>query len=100
MNIARSVLGIVVLGGWAIAGAGAADPTRPAAPEFRDAGRVAATNETQFDFTSTISGVTYRVMMATPKEMQPGQTYPVIYVLDGNWYFRAMAETTTWGSGK
>lgn len=72
----------------------------PAAPvDFKDAGPVAVSRERQFDLTSRINGLTYRLMISAPANAEPKKTYPVIYVLDGNWYFRAMSDTATWGSG-
>lgn len=102
MNRARDMLRMVLAGMLLLVrGAAAEAPQAPAAvPEFRDAGRVVASRESQFDFTSKINGLTYRVMISAPQDMQPGKSYPVIYVLDGNWYFRSMSDTVTWGSGK
>lgn len=41
----------------------------------------------QFDLASKITGQTYRIMIAAPREMKPEETYPVVYLLDGNYYF-------------
>jgi uncharacterized protein len=41
----------------------------------------------QYDLTSKISGLKYRVMVSTPPNADPGKSYPVFYILDGNWYF-------------
>jgi uncharacterized protein len=41
----------------------------------------------QYDITSKINGLKYRVMVSTPQNADPGKSYPVFYILDGNWYF-------------
>jgi uncharacterized protein len=41
----------------------------------------------QYDITSKINGLKYRVMVSTPQNPDPGKRYPVFYLLDGNWYF-------------
>jgi uncharacterized protein len=41
----------------------------------------------QYDITSKINGLKYRVMVSTPQNADPGTSYPVFYILDGNWYF-------------
>ncbi|MEO7414062.1 MAG: alpha/beta hydrolase-fold protein [Opitutaceae bacterium] len=41
----------------------------------------------QYDITSKINGRTYRVFVSTPFRAEEGKKYPVIYLLDGNWYF-------------
>jgi predicted alpha/beta superfamily hydrolase len=45
----------------------------------------------QYDNTSKINGLKYRVMVATPRNADPGKHYPVFYLLDGNWYFMPAA---------
>ncbi|MBL9186877.1 MAG: alpha/beta hydrolase [Opitutaceae bacterium] len=65
---------------------------------FTDTGPVAVSRERQFDFTSAINGQPYRLMISAPKA-EPGKRYPVLFVIDGNWYFRAASDTATWGSG-
>lgn len=67
-------------------------------PTFTDTGPVAVSRERQFEFTSAINGQPYRLMISAPKA-EPGKRYPVLFVLDGNWYFRAASDTATWGSG-
>ena len=42
---------------------------------------------TQYDITSKINGLSYRITVATPRNSDPGKRYPVFYILDGNWYF-------------
>ncbi len=86
------VLASLVLTGPAVAA------NAPAAPQFTESGPVVASRERQFDFTSKVNGLPYRLMISVPK-IEPGKTYPVLYVLDGNWYFRAASDTATWGSG-
>ena len=68
------------------------------APEFKETSPVAVPRERQFDFTSGLNHLPYRLMISTPA-MEPGKVYPVLYVLDGNWYFRATADAALWGSG-
>ena len=41
----------------------------------------------QYDLKSRINGETYRVFVSTPFKAEPGKRYPVLYVIDGNWYF-------------
>lgn len=41
----------------------------------------------QFDVPSKINGQTYRLMLRVPQEPPPAGGYPVLYVLDGNYYF-------------
>lgn len=73
----------------------------PAAPSIiREAGPVTASRERQFDLTSGINGLVYRLMVSAPLNAAPDRVYPVLYVLDGNWYFRAASDTATWGSGR
>ncbi|MBI5767017.1 MAG: alpha/beta hydrolase [Verrucomicrobia bacterium] len=75
-----------------------ADEKSAAKATFTDTGPVAVSRERQFDFTSAINGQPYRLMISAPKA-EPGKRYPVLFVLDGNWYFRAASDTATWGSG-
>jgi hypothetical protein len=89
----------IAVAGIALAACGAPFASAaPAAPQFKPTGPVLATRESQFDFVSQLNGLAYRVMISGPKT-EPGKTYPVLYVLDGNWYFRAASDTATWGSG-
>lgn len=66
--------------------------------EIVETGPVVVSREQQLEFTSRINGGAYRVMVSVPK-LEPGKRYPVLYVLDGNWYFRATSDAATWGSG-
>jgi len=56
---------------------------------------VVLSRATQYDLKSKITGVTYRVMVSTPFQAEPGKAYPVFYVLDGNQYFAAATEAVT-----
>ncbi|WP_157772295.1 alpha/beta hydrolase [Lacunisphaera limnophila] len=47
----------------------------------------------QFDFTSRLTGQDYRLYVSVPPRLQPGKRYPVLYVLDGYWYFHAAARS-------
>jgi len=49
----------------------------------------------QYDIKSKITGITYRVMVCTPFQADPGKAYPVFYVLDGNQYFASASEAMT-----
>jgi len=49
----------------------------------------------QYDIKSKITGITYRVMVSTPFDANPGKAYPVVYVLDGNQYFGSASEIVT-----
>jgi predicted alpha/beta superfamily hydrolase len=60
---------------------------------------VSQPRETQYDFTSRITGRNYRIMVSTPFQADPHRTYPVVYLIDGNWYFRATADSVTESSG-
>jgi predicted alpha/beta superfamily hydrolase len=48
-----------------------------------------------YDLTSTADGQAHRIYVRVPHSPAPKDGFPVIYVLDGNWYFPAMAETET-----
>jgi len=92
----------LVLGAFGSAPVGRAQDQSGAAgaPAFQDAGPVALARERQFDFTSRINGQAYRLMISAPISANRTGAYPVFYVLDGNWYFRGLADTATWGSGE
>ena len=47
----------------------------------------------QYDFVSRINGLTYRVLVSTPAGATADKTYPVFYVLDGNYYFTAVSDS-------
>jgi len=49
----------------------------------------------QYDIKSKVTGATYRVMVCTPFNADPGKAYPVMYVLDGNQYFGSACEIVT-----
>jgi predicted alpha/beta superfamily hydrolase len=59
-----------------------------------------STRESQFDFTSKITGRSYRLMIAAPYQMDPAKTYPVVYILDGYWYFRPAVDFDTEAGGR
>ena len=93
---------VLVAGVSGLASAGSAQDQSAAgaALTFKDAGPVALARERQFDFTSRINGQAYRLMISAPISANRAGAYPVFYVLDGNWYFRELADTATWGSGE
>jgi len=73
-----------------------AEPAIVAPPE----GAVAAIPRArQYDLTSRINGRTYRVFVSTPFGARPDQRYPVLYVLDGNWYFAPASVNATESAG-
>lgn len=90
-----------LIGTYCFAATGSPEVHNPpaAVPDFGTGVAVAVSRETQFDFTSKINGQPYRLMISAPAKAKPGESCAVIYVLDGNWYFRAMSDTVTWGSG-
>jgi enterochelin esterase-like enzyme len=47
----------------------------------------------QYDITSKINALKYRVKVSTPRGADPAKHYPVFYILDGNWYFLPAAES-------
>src|SRR5271155_3751960 len=46
----------------------------------------------RFTVVSKLSGRAYQIDVALPQAPQPNGGYPVIYVLDGNWYFASVVE--------
>lgn len=53
----------------------------------------------QYDITSKINGREYRVYVSMPFKADPAKKYPVIYLLDGNWYFGPTAYNVTESAG-
>jgi uncharacterized protein len=47
----------------------------------------------QYDLTSKVNGQQYRIMVSAPRGAKPGATYPVVYILDGNYYFATACDT-------
>ena len=70
-----------------------------AASIVRKTGPVAGPRERQFDLASRINGLIYRLIISAPVNVEPNRVSPVLYVLDGNCYFRAASDPATWGSG-
>ncbi|WP_309380756.1 alpha/beta hydrolase [Cerasicoccus frondis] len=60
-----------------------------------DPAPVVLSREEQFEFKSEITGREYRLMIATPYGMEAEQTYPVVYILDGYWYYRPAVDYVT-----
>ncbi len=73
-----------------------ADATRVVPPEGAP---VIIPRAKQYDLTSRINGRTYRVFVATPFKADPAKKYPVMYLLDGNWYFGPAAINATESAG-
>lgn len=53
----------------------------------------------EFDFKSTVNERTYRVKIAIPSSKPPAAGFPVIYVLDGDWFFGTFTEAVRLRSG-
>jgi predicted alpha/beta superfamily hydrolase len=49
--------------------------------------KLAADAEAVYDIPSKINGQTYRLVVSTPPLPAPPNGYPVLYVLDGHWYY-------------
>jgi uncharacterized protein len=45
----------------------------------------------QYDFVSRLNGRSYRLMISVPAKDNPKKSYPVLYLLDGNYHFAAAA---------
>ncbi|MBV8097971.1 MAG: alpha/beta hydrolase [Verrucomicrobia bacterium] len=76
------VIGIVIVSGTIFArGADRSDRNTLAAEP------VVVPRAQQYDITSKINGLKYRIMVSTPRNADPGKRYPAFYILDGNWYF-------------
>ncbi|HVZ66407.1 MAG TPA: alpha/beta hydrolase-fold protein [Lacunisphaera sp.] len=73
----------------------AADPVITPA----DGAPVAIPRARQYDLTSKVNGREYRVYVAMPFKADPAKKYPVIYLLDGNWYFGPTAYNVTESGG-
>lgn len=66
----------------------------PVAPQACASHACGATSQSsrQFDFTSKINAVGYRVRVAIPQTKPPAGGFPVLYVLDGDGYFGLFAD--------
>ena len=53
----------------------------------------------QHDLTSAINGRTYRIFVSTPFGVEAGKKYPVVYFIDGNWYFGPASYNETESAG-
>jgi predicted alpha/beta superfamily hydrolase len=65
----------------------------PLARAHLDRGRPVLSLGRYFDLPSKITGRTYRIFIKVPSAPPPAVGFPVIYILDGNWYFTMAAET-------
>ena len=63
------------------------DPAAPAATHPLPADPVRL-----YDITSKLNGQTYRLLVRLPVEPAPAGGYPVLYVLDGNYYFGTVSD--------
>ena len=70
--------------------AAAGIPSAPAAAEHP--AEVAIADTHRIAFVSKVNGRAYQIDIALPQVPPPSGGYPVIYVLDGNWYFASMTE--------
>lgn len=61
---------------------------------MEDLGRFSLSNSHTHDFVANSNGQPYRVWVSTPAKAEPGRPRPVLYVLDGNFSFATMTETT------
>ena len=61
---------------------------------MEDLGRFMLPNSHTYDFVARSNGQPYRVWVSTPAKAEPGKPRPVLYVLDGNFSFASMTETT------
>jgi predicted alpha/beta superfamily hydrolase len=61
---------------------------------MEDLGRFTLANSHTHDFVAQSNGHPYRVWVSTPAKPVPGQVRPVVYVLDGNFSFASLTETT------
>ncbi len=87
---------VALIAGAHLPFAAAAEPPIVTPPEGAPA---AIPRARQYDLTSKINGRTYRVFVSTPFGARPDQRYPVLYVLDGNWYFAPASVNATESSG-
>lgn len=71
------------------------EKTFPPLNDAREVRANTASRELQIDFTSKTTGRGYRLMIAKPYNMDPARTYPVVYILDGYWYFRPAVDFNT-----
>ena len=90
---AAGLVSVLALAAPATRGA-EATPTPPA-----DGVPVVIPRARQYDITSKINGREYRVFVAMPFKADPAKKYPVIYLLDGNWYFGPAAYNVTESAG-
>lgn len=93
-SLFRPVLAAVWVLGFLSTGASAQTPF-PALDKIQEASPLTSSRETRYDFTSKITGRTYRLMVAAPYNLDPAKSYPVVYILDGYWYFRPAVDFTT-----
>jgi hypothetical protein len=54
------------------------------AADFTDGSPATIPFTRQYDFTSKINGLGYRVWISSPTKVDPSRAYPIIYGLDGN----------------
>ena len=59
--------------------------------QSRDAAAAAVPHAAQYDLKSSQNGQTYRLSIAAPFTIDPKVAYPVLYVLDGNFFFGSAA---------
>ena len=83
----RPVFGLLLLSAFAIATGLVAREADAAGAQLLAASNVTVPRARQYDLKSRINGETYRVFVSTPFKAEPGKRYPVLYVIDGNWYF-------------
>ena len=82
IRVVSKVIGIVIVGGTIFARGADLQSGGTVAGE-----QVVVPRAQQYDITSKINGLKYRIMVSAPRNADPGKRYPVFYILDGNWYF-------------
>jgi len=88
---ATSILALMLMGP-----ATGAEDRAPIAMEAK--GPVIVDGTSRLDFTSRVTGRSYRLMVAKPIAPNGAQRLPVFYVLDGNFYFAAAANQARFAS--
>jgi len=92
MKSCRSILVLALLGCVRVS---AQEPALPQLDHISEGKPLVSARETQFDFTSKVTGRGYRLMIAAPYQYDPAKSYPIVYILDGYWYFRPAVDFAT-----
>jgi predicted alpha/beta superfamily hydrolase len=92
MKMWRATLALVLL---SCVQSVAQEPPLPHLDEITHGQPLVSTRETQVDFTSKVTGRRYRLMIAAPYQSDASKTYPIVYIIDGYWYFRPAVDFAT-----